>query len=137
MGLILGSGVRLGRVVDVMAAGEGLETVMSVRTPLPALPVVGAGSANHLDALVLPKTLRRLYVVEDPDPAGRRVTAAMIARAQAGGIEALPLRGAIGDLNDDLRQLGPEALHAALRVQLAPEDVARFWQPWERGGRAA
>ena len=30
------------------------------------------------------------------------------------------------DFNEDLRGLGIDALRAALRVQLAPEDVARF-----------
>ena len=31
-----------------------------------------------------------------------------------------------GDFNEDLRHFGIDALRAALRVQLAPEDVARF-----------
>jgi len=31
------------------------------------------------------------------------------------------------DFNDDLHLLGIDALRAAVRVQLAAEDVARFW----------
>ena len=31
-----------------------------------------------------------------------------------------------GDFNEDLRNFGINALRAALRIQLAPEDVARF-----------
>ena len=30
------------------------------------------------------------------------------------------------DFNEDLRRLGLDALRASLRVQLAPQDVARF-----------
>jgi hypothetical protein len=30
------------------------------------------------------------------------------------------------DFNDDLRRFGIDTLRAALRVQLAPEDIARF-----------
>jgi hypothetical protein len=41
----------------------------------------------------------------------------------------------LGDFNDDLRTLGSDALAAALRVQLAPEDVERFWRSPERGER--
>ena len=107
-----------------MAAGEGIETMLSLRSVLPALPLAAALSANHLAALLLPPGLRRLYIVRDNDPAGRRAAETLTARAQAAGIEALVLAPTLGDFNDDLRQLGPDALAAALRVQLAPEDVA-------------
>ncbi len=60
-----------------------------------------------------------------------------MTRAEAVGIEAMRLAPALGDFNDDLRQLGREALHAALRVQLAPEDVERFWMPGRESVRAA
>jgi hypothetical protein len=32
------------------------------------------------------------------------------------------------DFNDDLRQFGPAALAASVRMQLAPADVIRFWR---------
>src|SRR3546814_11967064 len=38
---------------------------------MPAMPVAAALSAAHLAALVLPPTLRRLYVARDNDAAGR------------------------------------------------------------------
>ena len=129
MGLISGQGVRFGKARGVVAVGEGLETMLSLHIALPNLPIVAAGSASHLDALRLPDGLRRLYVAEDNDPAGRRATASVMTRAEAVGIEAMRLAPVLGDFNDDLRQLGREALHAALRVQLAPEDVERFWMP--------
>ena len=128
MGHLLGAAVRFGVAHEVMAAGEGLETVLSLRQVLPSMPAVAALSANHLAALVLPTTLRRLYIAEDADPAGRRATQALTERAQALGIEALTLRPMLGDFNDDLCTLGPDALAAGMRVQLAAEDVVRFWR---------
>ena len=137
MGLISGQGVRIGKARGVVAVGEGLETMLSLHIALPTLPIVAAGSANHLDALLLPDGLHRLYVAEDNDPAGRRATASVMTRAEAVGIEARRLAPVLGDFNDDLRQLGREALHAALRVQLAPEDVQRFWMSGRENVRAA
>src|SRR5262249_29421655 len=40
MGRLLGHGVRFGVVTDVMAAGEGIETMLSVRSALPNLSMV-------------------------------------------------------------------------------------------------
>ncbi len=45
---------------------------------------------------------------------------------EASGIEALTLTPTADDFNTDLRLLGRDALAASLRVQLAPDDVARF-----------
>ena len=70
MGHLLGHGVRFGVAHDVMAAGEGIETMLSLRSIMPTLPMVAALSANHLAAILFPATLRRLYVARDPDPAG-------------------------------------------------------------------
>ncbi len=132
MGSLLGNGVRFGTARDIMAAGEGIETMLSLRRIVPALPMVAALSANHLAALIMPATLRRLYIASDNDPAGSRAKHALAERIQVTGIEALTLAPALGDLNDDLRQLGADALAAAIRLQLAPEDVARFWRRPDR-----
>lgn len=139
LGLINGHGVRIGRSAsaEIMAAGEGLETMLSLRSILPTMPIIAAGSATHLDALLLPDGLRRLYVAEDNDSAGRRATASVIARTGTVGIEAIRLTPALGDFNDDLQRLEPDALRAALRVQLVPEDVAQFWQCKAVGERTA
>ncbi len=137
MGHLLGHGVRFGMVDAVMAAGEGIETMLSLRQVTPALPMVAALSANHLAALELPSTLHRLYLVRDDDLAGRGAVEALSARATAAGIEALPLDASLGDLNDDLRLLGREALAASVRLQLAPEDVGRFLVMGESSRSAA
>jgi hypothetical protein len=126
MGHLLGHGVRFGIATDVMAAGEGLETMLSLRSALPHLPGLAALSANHLAAFLFPGALRRLYVARDRDPAGDFAVAALTERAQAAGIEALPLSPTLGDFNEDLCQLGIDELCATLRAQLVPEDLPRF-----------
>ena len=126
MGDLLGHAVRIGVPRTVMAAGEGIETMLSLRQVLPGLAVAPALSAAHLAAILFPPELRRLYIVRDNDPAGDGARDSLINRASAAGIEAIVLSPAMGDLNEDLRHLGLDALRAALRPQLAPEDIARF-----------
>ena len=136
MGHLLGQAVRFGPLSDVMAAGEGIETVLSLRRLLPGLPLAAALSAAHLAAMRFPPILRRLYIVRDNDPAGHGATTALTARAQAAGIEALTLAPALQDFNDDLRQLGAATTAASVRLQLAPEDVIRFWRSPDQDGGA-
>ena len=126
MGHLLGNGVRLGVVKDVVAAGEGLETMLSLRCVLPDMPMIAALSATHLAALVPPPGLQRLYVARDNDRAGRRAAEMLAARADADGIEVLVLTSQADDFNTDLLALGPDALGDTVRAQLAPEDVERF-----------
>jgi hypothetical protein len=64
--------------------------------------------------------------VRDNDAAGEMATAALAERARAAGIEAVTLSPAMGDFNEDLRDLGTDQLREALRLQLAPDDVPRF-----------
>ena len=126
MGNLLGHGVRFGPAARVMAAGEGIETVLSPRQVLPRMPMLAALSAAHLAAILFPLSLRRLYVVRDRDPAGDGVRDGLVARAASLGIEAMSLTPREGDFNDDLRRHGADALRAALKDQLHPEDVRRF-----------
>lgn len=127
MGDLLGNAVRFGLADDdVLAAGEGIETILSLRCVLPTLPMAAALSANHLSAMSLSPSLRRLYIARDADAAGDRVQATLAQRAEAAGIEAIALLPRLGDFNEDLHIFGLDALRAALRIQLAPEDVSRF-----------
>jgi len=134
MGHLLGHGVRLGRAGDVVAAGEGLETMLALREVLPALPMVAALSATHLAALIPPPGLRRLYVARDNDRVGRRAAEMLAARAGADGIDVLVLTPQADDFNTDLCAFGRESLAASLRLQLAPQDVPRFLRATRRSG---
>lgn len=128
LGHLLGHAVRFGPTtgIDVLAAGEGIETMLSLRCALPAMSMAAALSAGHLAAILLPAGLRRVYIAHDADPAGDRAAASLTERAQAAGIEVITLSPCLGDFNDDLRALGLAELRAELRVQLAPEDATRF-----------
>ncbi len=126
MGHLLGHAVRFGAPQDVLAAGEGIETVLSVREVLPTLPLVAALSANHLTALLFPEPLRFLYILRDADAAGDAAVINLTARAEAAGIEARALSPKLGDFNDDLRQLGRSGLWANLVLQLDPAHRTRF-----------
>lgn len=126
MGNLLGHAVRFGVAQDVLAAGEGIETMLSLRCILPRLPMAAALSAAHLSAILFPPTLRRLYIARDDDQAGGAAVETLIARAQADGIEPLVLSPQRGDFNEDLRRLGIDTLRARVRDQIAPDDVARF-----------
>lgn len=133
LGHLLGNGIWLGVdpgfPVPVMAAGEGFETMASLRTVMPALPVVAATSANHLAGLALPLGCRRLYIAADADAAGRHGMECLSRRAGEAGILALALQPQLGDFNDDLRNLGPARLAAWLRDQLVAEDARLFLPP--------
>jgi hypothetical protein len=128
MGDLLGHAVRFGVTGEVMAAGEGIETMLSLRSALPTMPMMAALSAAHLSAVLFPDTLHRFYIARDDDPAGDAAMATLIDRAQEAGIEAIVLSPRLGDFNEDLRLLGLDTLRADLRVQIAPQDVARFME---------
>ncbi|WP_257547018.1 toprim domain-containing protein [Sphingopyxis sp. DBS4] len=122
MGHLLGHGVRFGRAARVMVAGEGLETILSLRQVLPSLSMIAGTSAAHLAAIAFPAELKRLYFARDDDPAGAIALATISDRAAAGGIEVVPLEPERDDFNGDLMSLGPRRLEASLRKQFLPCD---------------
>ena len=126
MGSLLGHAVRFGAADDVLVAGEGIETTLSLRSALPVMPMAAALSANNLAALLFPPSLRRLYIARDADAAGDMALAALTKRAEAARIEVIALSPQKGDFNEDLHAFGLGALRAALLTQLAPEDVVRL-----------
>ena len=126
LGNLLGNGVRFGKAADILAAGEGVETMLALKSVLPSLPVIAALSANHLAALDLPPALRRLYVARDNDAAGLRAAERLRERGIGAGIEIRELVPVHGDFNLDLCRLGPERMRAHLADQLVPSDCARF-----------
>lgn len=127
MGALLGHAVWFGAPDELLAAGEGIETMLSLRYALPAMPMAAALSANHLAALLFPPTLRWLYIARDADAAGDVAVAALTTRADEAGIAAMVLSPRLGDFNEDLRAFGLDVLRSNLQGQLAPEHVLRFF----------
>jgi hypothetical protein len=126
MGNILGNAVRFGTAGDVMIAGEGIETMLSLREILPTIPMTAATSSAHLAAILFPPTLRRLYVARDRDVAGDAAFGVLTERTQAAGIELVSLIPDLADFNDDLRQHGVAALAKRVRHHLREQDQTRF-----------
>jgi hypothetical protein len=126
LGSLLGNGVRFGIATDVLAAGEGIETVLALKSVLPDLPMIAALSANHLAALLFAPALARLYVARDNDAAGRMAVERLTARGHMAGVEVRPLVPWADDFNTDLRRFGLERMRQRLAGQLAPEDAQRF-----------
>ena len=126
MGALLGHAVRFGSSAEVMAAGEGIETMLSLRMVVSGMPMMAALSAAHLSAILFPDALRRLYIARDIDPAGDGAVATLTKRAAAAGIETITLSPHLGDFNEDLVAFGLDELRAIVRPQVHPADVERF-----------
>ena len=126
MGRLLGNAVRFGTPQDVLAAGEGIETVLSLRSLFPMMPMIAGLSSAHLSAIRFPCGLRRLYVLRDNDAAGRCAQDRLATRCAEVGIECRVLEPRGKDLNVDLCADEAHAVKARLIVQLAPEDRSRF-----------
>ena len=124
MGHQIGNGARFsGLAAGLMVAGEGLETVLSVRVALPRVPAVAGLSAHHLALLELPPGITRLYIARDGDAEGTRAANTLRERADKAGIpEVHDLYPFHDDFNTDLLRLGSAGLAGHIAVQLAPED---------------
>ncbi len=126
MGHLLGNGIRFGGVGAVMIAGEGIETLLSLRQVMPMIPAIAGTSAAHLAAILFPTALRRLYVARDDDPAGAGALATLTERALAKGIEVVPLEPRLDDFNSDLTTFGRKHLVSMIGAQLRADDAERF-----------
>jgi hypothetical protein len=115
-------GVRFGVADQALFAGEGIETMLALRSVLPHLPSVAALSAAHLGALILPDRLKRLYIACDHDRAGLDAGLTLANRAQAQGVSARLIVPTAKDFNDDLQALGSASLLERLLPHLWRED---------------
>ncbi|CDZ64423.1 Virulence-associated protein E [Neorhizobium galegae bv. orientalis] len=130
LGALLGNAVRFrfpeNAPISVIAAGEGLETMLSLSHVMPGMPIAAALTANHLAAFRFPPGCKRIYIAADADAAGRHGIEGLSRRAQECGILPLVLSPELGDFNEDLRWLGPDQMTASLKAQLTSEDAVTF-----------
>jgi hypothetical protein len=126
IGNLLGHGVRFGPAARLMIAGEGVETMLSLRAAFPAASLIAALTANHLAAVAFPPCLKRLYVARDADDAGDNAFARLAERGADADIEVIGLCPQRDDFNTDLRTLGADAMQHALLAQLAGDDAQHF-----------
>lgn len=123
MGFIRGNGVRLGVAREVMIAGEGLETMLSLKSLLPRMPMVAALSAGHLGALILPRGLSRLYIAVEANRAGRAASERLTLTAIKHGAEVRLLKTRLDDWNSELRQFRHDGAMQFLLPQLWQVDT--------------
>jgi hypothetical protein len=114
LGAILGNGVCFGVIDDFAIIGEGIETVLSLKSVAPHLPMVAALSASHLAAWEIPAGLRRLVIAADNDRAGRIVARKLAERAEAAGVDVETIVSRGEDFNRDLRDDSPERVRHQL-----------------------
>ena len=126
MGNILGNAVRFGTSDDVLIAGEGIETMLSLHEVLPTMPMAAATSSAHLAAILFPPALQRLYVARDRDAAGDAAFGILTDRTQAAGIELVSMMPELGDFNDDLSKHGASVLGQRICLLLHEQDRTRF-----------
>ena len=102
-----------------MAAGEGIETMLSLAIGAADHADGGRASAAHLAAILFPTRCDALYVIaRDDDPAGDGAMATIDERPTA-GIEAIVLSPALGDFQRGSAGRHSDALRAAIRADRA------------------
>ena len=117
LGRIFGRAVRFGRPADgaSLLVGEGIETVLSLVTAVPAITAAAALSAGSLGAFAPPPGVTRLVIARDNDTEGEQAAMRLARRCARAGVAALVLVPEGGDFNDDLFALGAPALAARMR----------------------
>ena len=84
---LVGSGIWLFSPHPEMVTAEGIEKALAVHLAT-GLPVVAAGSASLLAALVVPPTVRHVLIAADHGPAGERAASALAQRLSSSGQQA-------------------------------------------------
>ncbi|NKB55086.1 MAG: DNA primase [Alphaproteobacteria bacterium] len=122
MAPFLGSAVRFGGARDVLVAGEGIETVLSLISACPGLPMAAGTSGPHMAAMTLPDALERLWIAGDAGAAGRIAATRLRQRAEKQGVAVFDLTPhGDDDFNADLQALGHDAFAARIQALLADE----------------
>ena len=113
-GALLGNAVWFGTSNQLLLVGEGMETVLSLKTVRPDIAMAAALTANQLAAFDFPKSLQYLVIARDNDPAGLRAAQRLSQRASKRHTSTLIIRPRFGDFNDDLKHYGPDYMKQRL-----------------------
>ena len=115
LGRVHGHAVRFGDPdAGTLAVGEGIETVLSIVTAVPAITAAAALSAGGLGAFTPPAGIARLVVACDNDAAGESAALRLRRRCARRRIDCAVVVSQAGDFNEDLVTLGPQALAARI-----------------------
>lgn len=125
LGRIAPCAVRVGRAGDTngfaLVVGEGVETMLSIRTALPELPIAAALTARHLGLFEPPVDLRCLWIARDAGMPGEAAAEDLMARLtwERPHLDIRLLKPRGGDFNDRLQQMGAQAFGDRLRKVMA------------------
>jgi hypothetical protein len=122
LGKLLGSAVRFpGRLREPLVIGEGIETMLAIKSACPELSAAAALSARHLAAFELPPGFPALVISADKDLAGLNAANVLARRAQEKGAAFVRILCPAGaDFNDDLVAFGLGSLRERLLRDLNP-----------------
>lgn len=121
-GHLLGNAVRFGKCANILIIGEGVETVLSLKTVRPDIAMAAALSSNHLAAFELPVGLPQLLIARDRDDAGKRAAHSLASQARRNSTRVQVIVPRCKDFNDDLRQYRPTLLRSRLTEILSGLD---------------
>ena len=124
LGQLWKNAVRFNRPAPggALIAGEGLETVLSIVTAIPGIPAAATLSSGHLTAFDPPPDLGLLVIAADSDPEGQLAAQRLARRCRETLCPAHVVLPVQGDFNDDLRNLGPDTIAAAIAPLIAAHD---------------
>ncbi len=97
-----------------LIVGEGLENTLSVGTALPEFDLASCLTATHLGLFIPPPGIKRIWIAQDNDEAGRDASIRLRNQLESLGIECGDLVPSMGDFNDDMRAFGKDALRRSL-----------------------
>lgn len=106
LGQLLGHAVRFGKPGKILIVGEGIETILSLKTVRPDLAMAAALTANHLAAFIPPPDIKHLIIARDNDDAGKKAARALAKRSLLGGINPHIIVSNCNDFNLDLNRYG-------------------------------
>ena len=117
LGRLHGCAVRFGTPGDVLVVGEGVETMLSIKTALPHMPVDCALTAQHLSMYVPPERVRSLWIARDAGRPGEDAARELERRmkAERPDLSVQQLKPRRDDFNTRLRQMGARRLARRLR----------------------
>ncbi len=142
LGRVYGRAVRFGHPAEgaSLLVGEGIETVLSLVTAVPAITAAAALSAGSLGAFAPPLGLTRLVIARDNDAEGEQAAMRLARRCARAGVAASVVVPEGADFNDDLVALGPATLAARLahlfRFAGGRAEPSEGRAPWHRGERS-
>jgi putative DNA primase/helicase len=100
-GALRGAAIRLYPATERLVVGEGIETVLSVRTALPDWPCWSCLSATGLANVQIPPSVGEVLIAADADPAGGSAAEKLADRLTAAGKTVRVLQPDVGqDWND-------------------------------------